>query len=475
MRKILIVLSVIYGGLCGVAIACESNEIDVLGDGSQCEAAKFTITTTELTADTTFAFYMSASGTFYVDWGDGTVDTITRNDTTETLYDHTYTTDGVKTIRFGGLATGYNTDSYVASIRFYGGTPNLIVSVSGDISIMFPYITDNSQDGAQPRFYRLFRGAQRLRSIPETLFSSYTTTSTNMFKQAFMQCSIVSISEDLFSGITTGADNLFESTFESCGLLKIIPTGLFSGITSGAQGMFKWTFYGCNSLTSIPEGLFSNIQTGADAMFGGTFQNCRGVKGYIPQSLFAGLIANGSPYLSGLMQNIFTSCDKLIKTCPTGTSQYITGYEEYWDGHVACTPHTHDCDSGTYFPTIIDGCVACPENNYCPGGEYTYNGVDQGIIACPVGLYAPMGMSSLTQCGRILHIGDNIVYLHSTKKTTPALHVDIDQDGTADFFGNMTTLDVPMTRGTERKLKLQYDGVTYSVYDDSVDLSEYTN
>ena len=127
-------------------------------------------------------------------------------------------------------------------------------------------------------------------------------------------------------------------------------------------------------------------------------------------------------------------------------------------------------------PANYDGCVICPVDNYCGGGTYTFNEtVAQGIVSCGAGLFAPSGMSSSNQCGRILHIGDNVVYLHSVKKTTPALHVDIDQDGTADYFGNMTTLDVPMTRGTERKLKLQYDGVTYSVYDDSVDLSEYTN
>jgi hypothetical protein len=139
-------------------------------------------------------------------------------------------------------------------------------------------------------------------------------------------------------------------------------------------------------------------------------------------------------------------------------------------------PNQYTCNPGYYLPANAIACVICPVDSYCVGGTYTFNEtVPQGIVSCGAGLFAPSGMSSSNQCGRILHIGDNVVYLHSVKKTTPALHVDIDQDGTADYFGNMTTLDVPMTRGTERKLKLQYDGVTYSVYDDSVDLSEYTN
>ena len=76
-----------------------------------------------------------------------------------------------------------------------------------------------------------------------------------------------------------------------------------------------------------------------------------------------------------------------------------------------------------------------------------------------------MGMSSVEQCGRILHIGDNVVYLRSVKKTTPALHVKVDD---TIFYGNMTTSDVVMNSGTDKKLKLQYDGQTYSVYDDTV-------
>ena len=61
-----------------------------------------------------------------------------------------------------------------------------------------------------------------------------------------------------------------------------------------------------------------------------------------------------------------------------------------------------------------------------------------------------------------------MVYLRSVKKTTPSLNIDIDNDGVADFFGNMTTSDVVMNANTDKKLKVQYGGQTSSVYDDTV-------
>ena len=81
-------------------------------------------------------------------------------------------------------------------------------------------------------------------------------------------------------------------------------------------------------------------------------------------------------------------------------------------------------------------------------------------------------MWELAQCGRILHIGDNIVYLRSIKKTEPSLNIDIDNDGIPDFFGNMTTSDTVMTNGATKSFKVKYNSQTYSIYDDSVTIGQ---
>ncbi|MBP5485575.1 MAG: hypothetical protein J6Y07_02610, partial [Alphaproteobacteria bacterium] len=289
-------------GITRANAACTESQIDVNGDGTLCETAKFTLTTTNYTSvGGTFTFQISAAGTFYVDCGDGgtlsgtgvTGNTIDRtNNTNEDIYTCTYSTTGTKTIRFGGLATNYSTGTTTAAIQFgnfTGNTVSKIASISGSLSAMFPYITQNASDGAQPRFSYTFYGATNLTSIPDTLFSGYTT---------------------------------------------------------GAQTMFYYTFGGCTGLTSIPATLFSSFTSGAFGMFSGTFWNCSNITGYIPPSTFAGLIANGAPKYNNMWGSTFAGT-QLVETCPTGTVQYITGYEgtdttnkTLWNGKVSCVSTT---------------------------------------------------------------------------------------------------------------------------------------
>ena len=477
------------------ALACTQNEIDVNGDDTQCETAKFTITTTELTADTTFAFYMSARGTFYVDWGDGTVDTITRTDTDETLYDHTYSTAGVKTIRFGGVATGYTTSRYNNTIRFGysdtadSATPTLISAINGSLGEIFSVqanmvpafaksfsrtriteIPENLFSGIRAStpymFQSTFAYTSALTSIPANLFADITVPRQGLFNSAFMGSAVKTIPPTLFHSINGSAAAMFQNTFRSASITSI-PAELFETINKPANNLFNATFMGCTRLTAIPNNLFKNITGVAANQFYYTFYRC-GATGYIPPSLFAGL-NNSGLYTTTMMTEIFYNTN-LDTTCPAGTVQFVTGYENYWNGHVSCVDENLVCSAGEYLPAHGYECTKCPENNYCVGGTYTYSeNTTYGATQCPNSWYAPRGMSSADQCGRILHIGENVVYLRNVKKTTPSLNVRVDG---YTFYGNMTTADVPMNANTNVSMKVEYENQTWSIYDDTVTINQ---
>jgi len=661
---------------------------------------KFDVTTISLPSSMNLSFYISATGTFYVDCGDGGTlsgngvsgNKITRTNTAESTYTCAYSSSGVKTIHIGGLATGYNTSSTVAAIRFYGSNPGAFASISGSLSKIFPQLGNNN--GQTPRFYQTFRdtfitaipetlfsdittgvpylfyrtfygtkittipsnlfanittaanymfdstfaecyslttipsnlfanittgadymfnstfaecnslttipsnlfanittGAERMfyrtfsgthiqsipaglfsnittganymfyatfyecnslttipsnlfanittganhmfdstfaecdslttipsnlfanittganymfnstfaecyslttipsnlfanittgtegmfyrtfsgthiQSIPAGLFSNITTGANYMFDSTFAECySLTTIPSNLFANITTGANYMFDSTFAECNSLTTIPSNLFANITTGANYMFSATFYECNSLTTIPSNLFANITTSAEGMFYRTFYDCDNLSGYIPSTTFAGLIANGSPTTSYMWGDTFTDT-QLLTSCPSETMPYITGYESAWNNKVSCQdiiPIT--CSPGKYLDAYDAMCHDCPTDNYCTGGTYTYDGTDIGITTCPNDLYSPMGSSSSDQCGHILHVGDDVVYLRSVKQTTPSLNVKV---GDNIYYGNMTPQDVFMHDGADHKLKIQFDDVTYSLYDDTI-------
>ena len=367
---------------------------------SECIESKFQVITESMDANTIFSFYLSAKGTFYIDWGDGDTETISRaNNTSPTKYSHVYDNAGSVTIQFGGQATGYNSGTVVAAIRFYGGTPELVSSVSGNLSAIFPSF--GSRNSESPKFKTAFQDCVHLTSLPETLFSEYTIGVTGMFEQLCYGCtSLTDISPDLFGNITTGASTMFSEAFRDCTALTTIPPTLFSRITSGGNNMFYGTFNGCSSLSVLPPGLFSGITATSPYLFARTFYDCTSLSGYIPASLFSGLIANSSPNGSSLMAGIFTNTH-LDTECPPETTLVTTGYESYWEGYVACQQTSYNCSAGYYFSAGVGGCVICPGDSYCPGGVYNVSSTqDQGVNTCP-GDYTydtTTGKSDITQC-----------------------------------------------------------------------------
>ncbi len=300
----------------------------------------FFITTTPNTSS--FEFDISAAGDFTIDWGDGNVEKVTKSDTTNTTYSHTYDSAGEYTIGIGGEATAYNTSTTTAAISFRDNKNT--AGISGSLGAIFGTLSDGTNPGFNHTFYNntnltgeipadlfagisgapaeymfsnTFNGCRGLTgTIPENLFAGISgAPASSMFIRTFSGCSGLTgtIPENLFAGISGApADHMFYSTFNGCrGLTGTIPENLFAGISGApADSMFTYTFDGCSGLTgTIPENLFAGISgTPADHMFYSTFRNCSGLTGTIPENLFAGI--SGAP-ASHMFSSTFYGCSGL--------------------------------------------------------------------------------------------------------------------------------------------------------------------
>jgi len=118
------------------------------------------------------------------------------------------------------------------------------------------------------------------------------------------------------------------------------------------------------------------------------------------------------------------------------------------------------CSDGEYVPVAGDGCVDVGVGYWGVGGGVAQNAT-LARNACASGLTTigfGLGANEAGDCGRVLNVGDEKIYLRSTKKTTPSLNISINGDV---FYGNMSTTDGGSS------LRINSGGTVYSVYDDS--------
>lgn len=134
-------------------------------------------------------------------------------------------------------------------------------------------------------------------------------------------------------------------------------------------------------------------------------------------------------------------------------------------------PNQYTCQPGYYLPANIDECTICPNDNYCVGGTYTFNETTpQGIEPCPdAHPFAPVGMWTQSQCGRKLHVGDDVLYLHQVPATPTARRLYVRFNDVV-YSANATEVAIAPTTMSEyakRALHVIIDGVEYLIHDDS--------
>ena len=168
----------------------------------------------------------------------------------------------------------------------------------------------------------------------------------------------------------------------------------------------------------------------------------------------------------------FSECD----TCPDNTyadeeglaqcKKCLENYTTYGEKNSPSACRI-SCPAGAYLATA--NATEC--TNVGVGYWAAQSYVTQGNVGvrnkCASGLTTigfGAGADEASDCGRVLNVGDEKIYLRSAKKTDLALNVNI---GGTTYYGNMSTEDKFMSDGIEKSLKLNVDGTIYSVYDDS--------
>ena len=257
-------------------------------------------TTVTIFSGKKYDFEISAAGTFYIDWGDGSApEKVVKNDTTKQNFSHTYDANGTYTVKLGGRATAYSVN-------------DAAVSFEEDYNTQDSYYYSNAIAGCLGK-----------------IFPTLANGSQPLFKNTFFYHQITSIPDGLFNGVH-GAPvaDMFAGTFNRCLYLTEIPAGLFSGISGApAAGMFAGTFTLCRNLTEIPAGLFSGISGApAERMFYETFSNCFGLTGEIPVGLFGDL--SGAPAYS-MFAATFNGCSGLTGEIPVGLFGDLSGAPAY--------------------------------------------------------------------------------------------------------------------------------------------------
>ena len=290
-----------------------------------------------------------------------------------TFYGTTNLVSSIPSDLFNGISgsAGYINDMFYCTFANSGVTGQIPEDLFGR-EINGVYYGINGRVG-QRYFNNLFSGCTGLTgSIPEKLFGRIINgvyhgaiiTAYQVFFRTFSRC----------SGLTgTDIDDP-----NNPGQKYAIPPNLFFGAQGKmlGNGIFSYTFYGCSGLTgTIPPGLFGNIHgKPTDSIFSNTFYGCTGLTGPIPSNLFSGIVGKPAQYM---FYNTFANCtnlgkdsiggtstyyippelfagiDKtsiatymmasvfyatgLLTTCPSGTTEYITGFESYFNGKKSCT------------------------------------------------------------------------------------------------------------------------------------------
>lgn len=190
-----------------------------------------------------------------------------------------------------------------------------------------------------------------------------------------------------------------------------------------------------------------------------------------------GYVCNGGVFNFSAIETQGVNAGDILLTDAVGScgaDEFNQSFSAIYEANI------YDCAYGYYLPagndwlTDTQGCTKCTNDNYCAGGTFTFSEtVDQGLSPCPdAHPFAPAGMWLESQCGRKLHIGDNVLYVHQSP-AVPTKHRLYVRYGNTKYSANIVptpdgVVAPNMSVDATRSLRVLMDGVGYGVCDDSV-------
>lgn len=125
------------------------------------------------------------------------------------------------------------------------------------------------------------------------------------------------------------------------------------------------------------------------------------------------------------------------------------------------------CSVGQCVATARAACANVGTTGWATGGVVAQgdtlacNACANGTSTCGYGTCA----DEAGDCGRVLRVGENQLYLRSNRKTDRTLNVKI---GNNTYYANMSTANLNMSNDVNKSFKVKVGNTIYSVYDDSV-------
>ena len=221
-------------------------------------------------------FNADMRGTFHIDWGDGSSESVDYNGSNG--LEHEYPALGVYTITIEG------------DLRLLGHGPWTRNGLKAVVELLSPL------PASLETISYAFSECGGLTAIPPDLFSR--CAGLKSLTGCFSKSPIAAIPAGLFDNCPEAKS--FSSCFHECAALVDIPGGLFRGLRKATT--FSSCFGWCGALASVPDDLFDGCA--AAVYFDSCFQMCTSL-GAVGSGLFA-----DSP-LAARFRACFSSCSSL--------------------------------------------------------------------------------------------------------------------------------------------------------------------